>query len=133
MGKFKCNNKRCSARSWSSKNVAILIRGYPENGYNAVVFNQRSKSCNELGQLTLDKDSYVERVAYRIKKWAGVEMEPPHYAGKIGPPYEGELCEGCKAGYCGEGRDEMCEVGQSVGSSWKGRSVVHGNRFNPPR
>jgi hypothetical protein len=37
-------------------------------------------------------DSYVERVAYRLKKWCGVELERP------------EFCEGCKAGHCGEGR-----------------------------
>ena len=38
-GSFYCNNKYCSTRSWGSKKVAILIRGYPSNGYNAVVFN----------------------------------------------------------------------------------------------
>ena len=55
MGKFKCNNDACSTSGWGSKKVAILIRGYPKNGYNAVVFNQRCKSCNRLGTLTLDK------------------------------------------------------------------------------
>jgi hypothetical protein len=100
MGKFTCNNDGCPTRGWSSKTVSILIRGYPENGYNAVIFNQRCKSCNKLGDLTLDKDSYVERVAYRLKKWAGVRMEQQHYTGKAGRPHERELCEGCKRGYC---------------------------------
>ncbi|KAH8889936.1 hypothetical protein GQ53DRAFT_184749 [Thozetella sp. PMI_491] len=103
MGTFTCSNVGCPTRGWSSKTVSILIRGYPENGYNAVIFNQRCKSCNELGNLTLDKDSYVERVAYRLKKWAGVRMEQQHYAGKAGRPHMRELCEGCKRGYCRAG------------------------------
>jgi hypothetical protein len=101
MGRFTCSNDGCPTRSWSSKTVSIWIRGYPENGYNAVIFNQRCKDCNQLGDLTLDKNSYVERVAYRLKKWAGVLMEQQHYAGKGGrPPHMRELCEGCKRGYC---------------------------------
>jgi hypothetical protein len=100
MGKFGCDNDGCPNRGWASKKVAILIRGYPENGYNAVVFNQRCKACNRLGTLTLDENSYVGRVAYRLKKWAGVPMEEQHYAGKAGLPRKHELCEGCKRGYC---------------------------------
>jgi len=105
MGKFRCNNDSCSSRGWSSKKVSILIRGYPGNGYNAVVFNQHCKSCNGLGTLTLDENSYVERVAYRLKKWAGVRVEGQHYAGKVGPPHKSELCEGCKQGYCHDSED----------------------------
>ena len=75
------------------------------NGYNAIIFNQRCESCNGLGTLTLDKNSYVERVAYRLKKWAGVRMEEQHYAGKVGSPHKSELCEGCKRGYCQERYD----------------------------
>ena len=101
MGKFRCHNDDCSNnRGWASKKVTILIRGYPENGYNAVVFNQRCKYCDGLGTLTLDKNSYVERVTYRLKKWAGVPMERQHYDGKRGLPHKRELCEGCKRGYC---------------------------------
>jgi len=100
MGKFTCVNDRCLTHGWSSKSVSILIKGYPGNGYNAVIFNQRCKSCNELGNLTLDKESYVERVAYRVKKWAGLRTEQPYYAGKKGLPHKRELCEGCKRGYC---------------------------------
>ena len=100
MGTFRCDNDGCSTHGWGSKTVAILIRGYPDNGYHAVVFNQRCRSCNKLGTLTLDKNSYVERVAYRLKKWGGVRMEVQHYTGQVGPPHERELCEGCKRGHC---------------------------------
>ena len=48
-------------------------------------------------------ESYAERVAYRLKKWCGVEVEPPHYNPEPkGPPHEIELCEGCKDGHCAE-------------------------------
>ena len=100
MGKFTCNNDDCSKNGWSSKKVAILIRGYPENGYNAVVFNQRCQSCKRLGTLTLDVNSYIERVAYRLRKWAGAPVEEQHYIPKQGLPHKSELCEGCKRGYC---------------------------------
>ncbi|KAI5865706.1 zinc-binding domain-containing protein [Durotheca rogersii] len=102
MGKFKCNNGGCSKDGWASRTVAIVIRRYPNNGYNATVFNQRCQSCNKLGTLTLNENSYIERVAYRLKKWAGVPMETRPYDGSGGPPHISELCEGCKRGYCQE-------------------------------
>ena len=102
MGKFECQNDTCSTEGWGSKMVAILIRGYPRNGYNAVVFNQRCKACHQLGALVLDEKSYVDRVAYRIKKWAGVRMEQQYYEPKEGLPHERDLCEGCKRGVCRE-------------------------------
>jgi hypothetical protein len=77
-----------------------VIREYPNNGYNAVIFNQHCHVCNELGNLSIDKDSYVERVKYRLKKWAGVQMERPHYVKKKGLPHKRDLCEGCKVGCC---------------------------------
>lgn len=100
MGRFKCYNNTCSTVGWSSKKVAILIRGYSGNGYNAVVFNQRCKACNRLGTPELDKQSYVDRIAYRLKKWAGVPMEPPYHAPEEGLPHASNLCEGCKRGVC---------------------------------
>ena len=105
VGRFKCYNNACSTDGWSSKNVAILIRGYPGNGYNAVVFNQRCKACNRLGTPELDENSYVDRVAYRLKKWAGISMEPRYYAPKNGLPHASHLCEGCKKGVCRETND----------------------------
>lgn len=100
MGNFKCPNTACSPSVWNSKMVAIKIRGYSGNGYNAVVFNQRCKKCDRLGILHLDKESYIERVAYRIQKWAGVPVKPPLYSQKQGLPHKRELCEGCKRGVC---------------------------------
>jgi hypothetical protein len=79
--------------------IGILIRQFPGNGYNALVFKQRCKECNKLGVLRLDEDSYVERVVYRLKKWAGIHVERPEYSGERGEPHEAELCEACLAGY----------------------------------
>ncbi|KAI1664631.1 zf-3CxxC domain containing protein [Pyrenophora tritici-repentis] len=91
MGTFVCNNRTCSNSGWASKKVAILIRGYPKNEYNAVVFNQRCRSCNKLGTLKMDEESYVDRVAYRLKKWAGVQLETRSSGPKKGLPHESKL------------------------------------------
>ncbi|KAL2181087.1 zinc-binding domain-containing protein [Thermothelomyces heterothallicus CBS 202.75] len=101
MGRFDCRNQKCPQRGWSSKKIAICIRRFPNSGYNATIYKQRCKSCDRLGVLRLNDNSYVERVAYRLKKWAGVPMEMPLYRGILGgPPHMFELCEGCKAGRC---------------------------------
>jgi len=100
MGRFRCYNNACPSHGWSSKMVAIWIRGYSMGRYNAVVFNQRCKCCTKLGSLKLDKESYVERVAYRLKKWAGITLEKSYVAPRKGPPHESSLCEGCKRGIC---------------------------------
>jgi hypothetical protein len=102
MGKFTCTNPGCSKGSWTSKKVAIQIRGYRRNGYNAVVFGQRCAECKRLGSLALDENSYVERVVYRLRKWAGVWVGKQQYSSKEGPPHKRELCEGCKRGCCKE-------------------------------
>jgi hypothetical protein len=101
MGRFTCRNDLCTASGWSSKKIAITIRLYSGGRYNARVYNQRCQECNCLGQPWLD-DSYAERVAYRLKKWHGVEMEPPDYKENNGKPHHRALCEGCKAGHCSE-------------------------------
>lgn len=107
MGKFTCDNVVCKKRCWGSKVVAILIRGYARNGYTAIVFNQRCRSCGRLGNFMLDKSSYVERVAYRLKKWAGVMVARPSFKRRTGPPHEREFCEGCKVGVCPQTVDIM--------------------------
>ena len=62
MGKFKCNDSTCSTHGWGSKKVAILIKGYPRNGYNAVVFNQRCKACNGLGMLVMERNHMLNEL-----------------------------------------------------------------------
>ena len=76
MGRFTCRNHTCSFNGWSSNRIAITIRMYPGARYNARVYNQRCKRCNRLGDPHLD-DSYAERVAYRLKKWCGIDMDQP--------------------------------------------------------
>ncbi|OJJ97543.1 hypothetical protein ASPACDRAFT_53726 [Aspergillus aculeatus ATCC 16872] len=93
MGRFSCPNDKCGSTGWSSKKIAITIRMYTGNKYNA----------RRLSRPIFD-DSYTERVAYRLKKWSGVEMEAPVYSGESHGPHIRSLCEGCKAGHCFEGR-----------------------------
>ncbi|KAK3996563.1 zinc-binding domain-containing protein [Cladorrhinum sp. PSN332] len=96
MGKFRCSKAGCG-RAWSSNKVAIEIRRFKGNAYNASVFNQRCMRCNTLGVLNIDKDSYVERVVYRLKLWAGIKMATPDYYGEPDEAeHERELCEACK-------------------------------------
>ena len=102
MGRFECRNHTCSKKGWSSKQIGIVIRRFHDNGYNAVVYKQRCKDCNKLGVLRLDENCYVERIAYRLKKWAGIPIEPPVYNGQSRGPHESSLCEACRAGYCQE-------------------------------
>jgi hypothetical protein len=102
MGIFICRNNACKAQLWVSRMVPIQIRGYSSNGYSAIVYNERCMSCNRLGSFVLDEDSYIERVAYRLKKWAGVAVERPYYGPKTGLPHKQEFCEGCKRGKCRE-------------------------------
>ncbi len=100
MGRFKCLNKACPNSAWTSKMIAITIRMYPNQQYNARVYHQRCKDCQHLSQ-PLPDDSYAERIAYRLKKWSGVEMDLPSYTtGNDGRPHESHLCEGCKHGHC---------------------------------
>jgi hypothetical protein len=103
MGRFICNNNFCKKRVWNSRKVPIEIRGYDDNGYSAIVYNQRCKSCDQLGIFELNEQSYIERVAYRLKKWGGVEMEAPPFNRIEGAPHERAYCEGCKRGKCREG------------------------------
>lgn len=100
MGRFMCNNNFCKKHFWDSGMVPIEIRGYKDNGYSAIVYNQRCTFCYQLGTLKLDERSYIERVAYRLKKWAGVEMKTPPYNNIRRPDHKRTYCEGCKRGKC---------------------------------
>ncbi|KAK8065437.1 hypothetical protein PG997_012184 [Apiospora hydei] len=109
MGRYVCNNSLCDNKAWTSKKVGVVIRRFADSGhgigYNATVFNQRCKSCDTLGNFSLDVNSYVERVAYRLRVWAGVpQEEAPFTSDEIGPPHEQDLCEGCKEGRCQRGK-----------------------------
>jgi hypothetical protein len=53
----------------------------------------------------MDEESYIERISYRIKRWAGVEVMQPDYDRKLTKPHEQDYCEGCKRGKCTEGDD----------------------------
>ncbi|KAK2820058.1 hypothetical protein FQN49_007759, partial [Arthroderma sp. PD_2] len=100
MGRFICHNRACKANGWSSKKIAITIRMYLGDEYNARVYHQRCKSCETLSRPLLD-DSYADRVAYRLKVWSGIRMERRKYGGKESKgPHNSHLCEGCKAGVC---------------------------------
>ena len=103
MGSFTCTNARCKKNGWSSKKIAINIRYYYGNRYNAIVYNQRCKDCNSLGSMSVDISSYTERVAYRLNKWLGLPVETPQHSGESKGPHQKSLCEGCKAGHCSEG------------------------------
>lgn len=101
-GRFVCRNKACDSSGWGSKRIPITIRMYRDQQYNATVYHQRCKACDSLSRPILD-GSYAERVAYRIKKWSGVEMElPPYSEGESKLPHRADLCEGCKSGHCRE-------------------------------
>ncbi|KFY03141.1 hypothetical protein V490_00269 [Pseudogymnoascus sp. VKM F-3557] len=91
MGKFRCWNGDCPKVIWTSGVVAITIRMYPGERYNARVYHQRCDGCNALSKPILD-ESYAQRIAYRLKKWSGVEVEPPVYKEGKGSPHsmEGE-------------------------------------------
>lgn len=101
MGRFTCRNNRCGSSGWSSKKIAITVRMYPGQKYNARVYHQRCKSCNMISRPILD-ESYAERVTYWIKKWNGVEVVRPVTSGNSKGPHNNRLCEGCKAGHCSE-------------------------------
>jgi hypothetical protein len=103
MGRFKCTNKRCSSKGWSSNVIPITIRYYANRQYNARVYKQRCKRCDSLGEIQPD-DSYAKRVVYWLKTWSGVPMKRIVYSGALTKgPHEKSLCEGCKVGICVQG------------------------------
>ncbi|KAI1126007.1 zinc-binding domain-containing protein [Nemania abortiva] len=103
MGRFRCHNPNCGTNGWSSKQIAITIRMYPGEKYNARVYHQRCKSCGSLSKPILD-DTYAERVTYWLKKWCGIHLETPPHSGQSKGPHKNRFCEGCKAGHCAQGK-----------------------------
>lgn len=101
MGRFICHNSACVSSGWMSKKIPITIRMYSGAQYNARVYHQRCQNCNRLSRPILN-DSYADRVAYRIKKWRGIQLDRPFFVRRIGKPHNRYLCEGCKDGHCRE-------------------------------
>lgn len=99
MGKFICDNKTCGTDGWSSKRIAITIRMYPREEYNARVYHQRCDGCGNLSRPVLN-ETYAERIVYRIKKWNGIAVDSVPYSSMRQGPHHTDLCEGCKAGHC---------------------------------
>lgn len=63
IGRFLCNKRAYKSKRWSSKMIAITIRLYPEQKYNARVYHQHCKTCSSLSRPVSDQ-SYTERIAY---------------------------------------------------------------------
>ena len=110
MGRFICQNNRCYSSGWSSNKIAITIRMYPRQRYNARLYHQRCRNCRAIGRLVLDTESYAERVTYWLKKWHGIEVERPYYSVKSKGPHDSQLCEGCKVGHCPNSNDDLALV-----------------------
>ncbi|KAF9894661.1 hypothetical protein FE257_006549 [Aspergillus nanangensis] len=100
MGRFECHNPKCESTGWSSLKIAITIRQYRGQKYNARVYHQRCQRCNWVSRPDLDEGSYAERVTYWLKKWNGVDVKKSPSSGERKGPHDRELCEGCKAGHC---------------------------------
>ncbi|SCN98484.1 uncharacterized protein FFB20_10692 [Fusarium fujikuroi] len=99
-GRFRCGCKKKRPYSWRSNCIAVTIRQYSGDRYNVRVYHQRCKNCKKLCRPILDEESCSERVAYRLKKWSGVEVERPEYSGTKNAFHRTKLCEGCKNGHC---------------------------------
>lgn len=107
MGKFICNNKSCEKQGWGSWVVFTEIKGYPGNGYGAIVYNQRCKACDCLGTFTLDEQSYIDRVSFWVKVWGGVHIDWEDYGSDNEvetKPHEWKYCEGCRRRKCKKGK-----------------------------
>jgi len=102
MGRFDCTNSACPTDKWSSKWIALTIRLYEGQRYNAKVWHQRCRACDTFGHPTLD-DTYAERIAYRLKVWFRKYLELVNWSWRETPPHESDLCEGCKHRHCQKG------------------------------
>ncbi|KAI9373340.1 zinc-binding domain-containing protein, partial [Aspergillus egyptiacus] len=83
-GHFTCHNPHCPNPGWASKVIAVTIRMYPGNRYNARVYHQRCKTCQGVFRPKVDGETYAERIFYRLQKWCGVEVEKVDYRGARG-------------------------------------------------
>jgi hypothetical protein len=102
MGRFTCWNTRCISKGWSSRMIPVTIRLYHDSRCNVRVYNQRCQECGRTSRPRLD-DSYAERVVYRLKKWSGLEVEPPFFSSEHNGSHLTAFCEGCRTGRCNGG------------------------------
>lgn len=105
-GVFLCSY-RCSRREWSSGKIAISIRLYGDDQYNARIYHQRCRRCGALNRPTLDVETYGERVSYRLNKWSGfnIHHQPPRREQRT-PPHDCGNCEACRIGRCPHDADD---------------------------
>ncbi|CAG8207328.1 unnamed protein product, partial [Penicillium nalgiovense] len=85
--------------------IAITIRLFPGQKYNARVYHQRCKFCHWLSRPVLDQ-SYAERIVYWIRQWNGIRVERPPISRDSKGPHNRQLCEGCKAGHCSQADED---------------------------
>ncbi|RGP64962.1 hypothetical protein FSPOR_7576 [Fusarium sporotrichioides] len=103
IGKFecpKCQRSQGRFHTWHSNCIAITIWEYEDNSYNALVYHQLCSKCKRSTRPTLDKLSYSDRVAYRLKKWNGIEAIPAVRKVEPNGDHKEKLCQGCKKGHC---------------------------------
>ncbi|KAM0339752.1 hypothetical protein ACHAPU_010792 [Fusarium lateritium] len=101
IGNFTCGKHTCGHK-WSSNSVSITIREYEDKSYNALVYHQLCSRCRKSTRADLDKLCYADRIAFRLKKWNGIQAQQLVREVEHNGPHKKELCEGCKNGLCGE-------------------------------
>jgi hypothetical protein len=105
MGKFTCLRATCPRgkgrpHKWHSNAVAITIREYEDDSYNVLVYHQLCGKCKKPTRAELDKLSYSDRVAYRLKIWNGIDAKQAEREVEHNGSHKKRLCEGCLEGHC---------------------------------
>lgn len=98
-GRFVCLQPDCG-HSWRSNMICLTIWALPQVDYYTIIEGQRCERCQKVGSLMMDEDVYAERVAYYLKKWAGVEVGPEPFAVGVPRSHRKDLCVGCRNGHC---------------------------------
>ena len=99
MGKLRCKNA-CGTNIWSSKKVAILIRGYAENGYKCCSVQSALKDLRQARHFDSGREIICRTSRIQNPEVGGRSSEQQHHASKGGKPHKREFCEGCKRGVC---------------------------------
>lgn len=96
VGTFVCPNCR---RSWKSGIVFTVVRLYFNNTYNAKVYGQRCKRCENASLPKLD-ETYAQRVSYKLETMYGIPHPKVEYRSKPMKPHDKHRCQGCKINRC---------------------------------